>query len=173
MDSFSGSKDREEDVSLWRSPVTVCLRQSPDQNHFFSAPACTRIQFQSTKRYTWTLSTAKQLVKIIVDALYRGADKSSARPGRKQARKHVRDVRDFSKIQTRAVIKYFPTRQGAEGNSRHSDKHQLVSFLVGLRTYQHPCNILSTCKAPKEIHAVLTETVCFLPGWAKDLSAPL
>ena len=29
-------------------------------------------------------------------------------------------------------------------------------------------------KAPKEIHAILTETLaCFLPGWAKDLSAPL
>jgi len=29
-------------------------------------------------------------------------------------------------------------------------------------------------KAPKEIHAVLTETLaCFLPGWAKDLSALL
>ena len=27
-------------------------------------------------------------------------------------------------------------------------------------------------KAPKEIHAILTETLaCFLPGWAKDLSA--
>jgi len=29
-------------------------------------------------------------------------------------------------------------------------------------------------KAPKEIHAILTETLaCFLPGWAKDLSALL
>jgi len=29
-------------------------------------------------------------------------------------------------------------------------------------------------KAPKEIHAILTETVAsFLPGWAKDLSATL
>ena len=29
-------------------------------------------------------------------------------------------------------------------------------------------------KAPKEIHAILTETLaCFLPGLAKDLSAPL
>jgi hypothetical protein len=29
-------------------------------------------------------------------------------------------------------------------------------------------------KAPKEIHAILTEALaCFLPGWAKDLSAPL
>jgi len=29
-------------------------------------------------------------------------------------------------------------------------------------------------KAPKEIHAILTETLaCFLPGQAKDLTAPL
>ena len=29
-------------------------------------------------------------------------------------------------------------------------------------------------KAPKEIHAILTETLaCFLPGRAKDLSAPM
>ena len=40
--------------------------------------------------------------------LYRGADKSLARPGRKQARKHVRDAREFNNIQTRAVIKFFP-----------------------------------------------------------------
>ena len=30
LDSFSGWKDREEDGSQWRSPVTVCLRYSPD-----------------------------------------------------------------------------------------------------------------------------------------------
>ena len=69
-------------------------------------------------------------------------------------------------------------------------KIYLVSFLVGLRIYQHPCTIsyiltpsrreLSTSffflqgKAPKEIHAILTETSsCFLPGRAKDLSALL
>ena len=38
---------------------------------------------------------------------HRGADKSLARPGRKQARKHVRDARDFNNIETRAVIKFF------------------------------------------------------------------
>ena len=71
---------------------------------------------------------------------YRGADKSLARPGRKQARKHVRDARDFNKIETRAVIKFL--------------------FLQG--------------KAPKKIHAILTQTLArFLPGRAKDLSAPL
>ena len=71
---------------------------------------------------------------------YRGADKSLARPGRKQARKHVRDARDFNKIKTPAVINFL--------------------FLQG--------------KAPKEIQTILTETLaCFLPGRAKDLSAPL
>ena len=71
----------------------------------------------------------------------RGTDKSLARPGRKQARKHVRDARDFNNIETRAVIKFFSPLQ---------------------------------CKAPKEIHAILTEILAsFLRGRAKDLSAPL
>jgi len=57
-------------------------------------------------------------------SFYRVADKSLARPESKQARKHVRDARDFNNIETRAVIFFF-------------------------------------CKA------------CFLPGRAKNLSAPL
>ena len=73
--------------------------------------------------------------------LYRGADKSLARTGRKQARKHVKVARDFNNIETRTVIKFF-------------------FFLQG--------------KAPKEIHAILTETLAyFLPGRTEDLSAPL
>jgi hypothetical protein len=38
--------------------------------------------------------------------VYQGADKSLARPGRKQTRKHVRDSRDFNKIETPPVIKF-------------------------------------------------------------------
>jgi hypothetical protein len=69
-----------------------------------------------------------------------GAGKSLARPGRKQAGKHVRDARDFNNIETRAVINFLVLQD----------------------------------KAPKEIHAILTETsACFRPGRAKDLSAPL
>ena len=72
--------------------------------------------------------------------LYRGADKSLARSGRKQARKHIRDARGFNNIETRAVIKFV--------------------FLQG--------------KAPKEIQAILTETLaCLLPVRAEDLSASL
>jgi len=71
---------------------------------------------------------------------YRGVDKSLARPGGKEARKHARGARDFNNIEMRAVIK-FVFQQG---------------------------------KAPKEIHAILTETLaCFLPGRAKNFSAPL
>ena len=34
------------------------------------------------------------------------------------------DARDFNNIERQAVIKFFfPTRQGAEGNSRHSDRN--------------------------------------------------
>ena len=72
--------------------------------------------------------------------MYRGADKSLVRPGKKHALKHVREARDFNNIETRAVIELF--------------------FLQG--------------KAPKDIHAILTEILaCFLPGRAKDISAPL
>jgi len=45
--------------------------------------------------------------EIIQGEWLRGADKSLARPGMKQARKHVRDARDFNNIETRAVIEIF------------------------------------------------------------------
>ena len=87
----------------------------------------------SCKLEIWMVNTG-------VDLLYWRADKPLARPGRKQARKHVRDACDFNNIETRAVINFL--------------------FLQG--------------KAPKDIHAILTETLaCFLPGRAKDLSPPL
>jgi hypothetical protein len=44
------------------------------------------------------------------------ADKFLAWPGRKQARKHVRDVRHFNNIETRAVIKIFFSLQGKAPN---------------------------------------------------------
>jgi len=82
-------------------------------------------------------STFPWNVRILI---YRAADKSLARPGSKQARKHVRDARDLNNVVKRAVIKFL--------------------FLQG--------------KAPKEIHAIPTETIgCFLPGRAKGLSAAL
>ena len=70
--------------------------------------------------FTATLVTTMGLDVIS----YLGADKSLARPGKKQALKNVKDARDFNNIETRAIIKFFfPARQGAEGNSRHSDRN--------------------------------------------------
>ena len=71
---------------------------------------------------------------------YRGAEKSLTLPGRKQARKHFRNARDFNKIETRTLIKFLFVQD----------------------------------KEPKEIQTILTETLAsFLPGRAKDVSAPL
>ena len=90
----------------------------------------------SVQQYDACLNYEGSVFRVI------SADKSLARPGRKQARKHIRDAYDFAKNETRAVIKFF------------------FFFLQG--------------KAPKEIHAILTETLaCFLPFRAKDLSASL
>ena len=51
---------------------------------------------------------------------YRGADKCLARPGRKQARKHVWDARDFNNIEMRAVIKFFSPLQGKAPKEIHA-----------------------------------------------------
>ena len=62
-------------------------------------------------------------LSLLLILMYRGADKSLARPGRKQARKHVRDARDFNNIKKRPVNFFFSARQGAEGNSLYSDRN--------------------------------------------------
>jgi len=72
--------------------------------------------------------------------LYRRAEKSLHRPGRKQARKHVRDTHDFKNMESRVVIKFL-ILQGKTPQEIHAilTEHQVVPFLVGLRTYQHHC----------------------------------
>jgi len=69
-----------------------------------------------------------------------GADKSLARPERKQARKHVWDMRDFNNIETRASSSFF-FLQGKAPKEIHAilTKTLACIFLVGLRTYQYPC----------------------------------
>ena len=62
---------------------------------------------------------------------YRGADKSLARRGRKQARKHVRGARDFNNIEKRAVIK-FVFMQGKASKKIHAILTEtLACFLPG------------------------------------------
>ena len=123
---------------------------------------------------------------------YRSADKSLARPRRKQARKNVRDARDFNNIETQAVIKFlflqgkapkeihailtetlacclsgrarfqqnrdaschqvsFPAGQGAEGNSRHSDRNiSLLPFwsrAISTKSRRELSSSFSSCRA--------------------------
>jgi len=64
-------------------------------------------------------------------AIYRGAYKSFARPGRKQARKHVRDARDFNNIETRAAIKLFFLQGKAPNEIQAILTETLACFLPG------------------------------------------
>ena len=56
--------------------------------------------------FTPHVTLCVQLQTALIPCNYRGADKSLAQTGRKQAVKHVRDARDFNNTETRAVIKY-------------------------------------------------------------------
>ena len=70
------------------------------------------------------LVSRHQMPHFFPSGLYWGADKSLTRPGRKQFQKHVRDTHNFNNVETRAVIGFFfPARQGAQGNSSHSDRN--------------------------------------------------
>ena len=132
-------------LSQWDSYKEPNFIQDTEPPHFVYSYWCVAWQplFWSvdwalrTKGLAWCYSI--QLIFNVWSSQCGGTDKSLARPGRKQARQHVRDAGDFNNIETRAV-KFF-SLQGKE---------------------------------PKEIHAILTETLArFLPGGAKDLSATL
>jgi hypothetical protein len=63
--------------------------------------------------------------------VYRGADKSLARPRRKQARKQIRDKRDFNNIETRALFKIF-FLQGKAPKENHGILAEILAcFLAG------------------------------------------
>jgi len=64
-------------------------------------------------------------------AAYWDADKSLARPRRKQARKHVRDARDFNNIEMRAVIKFLFLQGKAPKEIHVILTEILASFLSG------------------------------------------
>jgi len=71
-----------------------------------------------------------------VHGIHRCADKSLARLGRKQARKHVRDARDFSNMETRADIKFFFFLQDKAPKEIHPILTEtLACFLPGRAVY--------------------------------------
>jgi len=63
--------------------------------------------------------------------IYRGADKSLGRSGRKQPRKNVRDARDFNKIEILAVVKFL-FLQGKAPKKIHAILTEILAcFLPG------------------------------------------
>ena len=83
-----GSWDRHVDPErLWKTTIMRCVR-------------CQNI---AELIYTERKSEITHIQRILLRT--RGADKSLALPGRKEAPKHVRDGRDFNNTETRAVIK--------------------------------------------------------------------
>ena len=91
----------------------------------------------------WCSSTASDAAEA-ADCLYRRADKSLAQQGRRQTRKHVRNASDFNNIETRAAIKFFFFCKARRRRKWMPfwQKHYLVFFLVGLRTYQQLFTLL-------------------------------
>jgi len=87
---------------------------------------CSEVQIQRLSRYYFQSSDGQCPVVTPTHNLtlhcYRGADKSLTRPGRKQARKHVRRRARFQRHRDASCHQVFfsPSREGAEGNSRHS-----------------------------------------------------
>ena len=76
-------------------------------------------------------SESMQSKKCRIKVKYGGTDKSLAQPGRKQARKHVRDARDFNNIETRAVIKLFFLQGKATKEINAILTETLACFLPG------------------------------------------
>ena len=64
--------------------------------------------------------------------VYQGADVSLAPTGKEtSSRKHVRDARDFNKIETRAVIKFLFLKDKAPKKMYTSLVETLACFLAG------------------------------------------
>jgi len=70
-------------------------------------------------------------IQRVLSRIYRDADKSLARSGRKQARKHVRDARDFNNIETRAVINFFFLQDKAQKEIHAILTETFACFLPG------------------------------------------
>jgi len=94
--------------------------------------------------------------------IYRGADKSWALQGRKQAWKHVRDTCDFNNIETRAVIKFFSLQGKAPKEIHVILTETLACFLPGW---------VNDLSAPLYVHNIPSPVIIL--STAATVSAPL
>jgi len=70
------------------------------------------------------------------------------------------DARDFNKTETRTVVKFFfPARQGAEGNSRHSDRNIRGTCIIISHRQKlgGPVQTVTTTEIFDQIHELILE----------------
>ena len=80
---------------------------------------------------------------VTLETIYRGADKSLVRPRRKQGNVSFRMAWiSFGALPCRKRTKWQLASRYCWNRARPWHASELVSFLVGLRTYQHPGTLL-------------------------------
>ena len=91
--------------------------------------------------WRWTVTCSKLVFLTYTDRSYRGADKSLARPGRKQATvtKLYLLQATKKKIQNAVRPTRSPRQQWPPRRTKSGDLSIVFFSRVGLRTYQHPC----------------------------------
>ena len=98
----------------------------PLKNFRFSFPISIWGHFRVTYKIRPKLGFRPKFLKAQINVewdTYRGDVKSLARPGRKQARKHFRDRANSTTSRRELSSSVYFANQGAEGNSRHSDRN--------------------------------------------------
>jgi len=116
---YRGSFSRIKTIRVWRWTQTHAhIRLMPWVWIFGFTPPIPIFFHVQERPYVW-LSCV-----LLLEGSYRGAGKSLARPGRKQARKNARRRARFQQNRDASCHQVsFLTRQGAEWNSRHSDRN--------------------------------------------------
>ena len=79
--------------------------------------------------------------------IYRGADKFLALPGRKKARKHFRNARDFNNIEKQAVNEFF-SLQGKAPKEIHAILTVTLACFLPSRAKDSSAPMQSACYAP-------------------------
>ena len=102
---------------------------------------------------------------------YRSPDKFLARPGRKQANVSVRMAWiAFGALPCGEKKTWWQFASRFCWNlARSWHAAELMSFLVGLRTYQHPC----TLHVPVDLQSKLSQVLCCLVVCLKPLQVPV